>query len=325
MLTDDEHTNERVLPKIIWPGGKSFAFTIFDDPDLDTRENVQGIYSFLADLGLHTTKAIWPIMGSREPKIGGATCADERYLKEVLALQEKGFEIALHNVTYHTSIREETIRGLEVFRQLFGHDPYCMANHSGCLEAIYWGRARLSGKTQKIYDLLQMGLHRTGEKFEGHLVHSPLFWGDLCKKKIMYVRNFVFGGINTLKSCPQMPYYDPARPYVNTWFAASEGTNVDAFNALISAKNQEGLVREGGACIVYTHLSQGFFNRGKINAHFRMLMERLSRRNGWFVPVRTILDYIRERRGNYAISTLDRDDLEKRWLWHKIIHTWGRS
>ena len=39
---------------------------------------------------------------------------------------------------------------------------------------------------------------------------------------IEQVRNFVFSDINTLKSCPYMPYQDPTKPYVNYWFASSE-------------------------------------------------------------------------------------------------------
>ena len=136
---------DAMTPKIEWPDGKEFAFTIFDDPDRDTVENVAAIYPFLGDIGLRTTKAVWPIRGNGTPKIGGATCEDEPYLKLILGLKEQGFEIALHNVTHHTSTREQTARGLETFRRLFGHDPYSMANHSGCDESIYWGSARLSG------------------------------------------------------------------------------------------------------------------------------------------------------------------------------------
>ena len=44
-----------------WPEDKGFAFTIFDDTDYQTAENTREVYSFLADLGLKTTKSIWPI------------------------------------------------------------------------------------------------------------------------------------------------------------------------------------------------------------------------------------------------------------------------
>ena len=72
--------DENKYSKIDWPDGKSFAFTIFDDPDLDTVDNVAAVYSFLSDIGLRTTKAVWPIREPGSPKIGGATCEDEQYL-----------------------------------------------------------------------------------------------------------------------------------------------------------------------------------------------------------------------------------------------------
>lgn len=312
--------------QIRWPDRKDFAFTIFDDPDLDTVETTTTIYSFLADIGLRTTKAVWPVRGSSTPKVGGATCEDELYLQRILDLHKQGFEVALHNVTYHTSIRDETARGIEIFRQLFGQYPSSMANHTGCLESIYWGSERLSGLCRLIYDVINM--RRIGERnesFQGHVERSPLFWGDICQEKIKYVRNFVFGDINTLRASPVMPYHDPARPFVNYWFASSEGANVDSFNTTLSENNLDRLAYEGGACIMYTHFAYRFLENGKINGRFRKLMERLSKMNGWFVPVSTLLDYILLTRGHHVITPNERKALEGRWMWHKITHTRGRS
>jgi len=314
-----------LIPKIEWPAGKDFAFTIFDDPDLDTIENVAAIYSFLGDLGLRTTKAVWPIRGNGTPKFCGTTCEDEEYLRWVLRLKEQGYEIALHNVTYHTLTREQTAHGLDTFHRLFGHYPYSMSNHSGCDQNLYWGRERVSGVQRLIYDLLNLKVNGGNTPSQGHIETSSLFWGDLCREKIKYVRNFVLGDINTLKTCPAMPYHDPARPYVNYWFAGSEGPRIESFNAIMSEENQDKLVREGGACIMYTHLAAGFLEKGKINTRFKILMERLSKMNGWFVPVHTLLDFILQGRGNHSITQVERSDLERRWLWHKLIHTGGRS
>jgi hypothetical protein len=308
--------------KIQWPAGKDFAFTIFDDPDFDSIENTVAVYSFLSDIGLRTTKAVWPIRGNNTPRIGGATCEDEEYLKRILDLKEKGFEIALHNVTYHTSTREETNRGLDVFRRLFGSYPQSMANHSGCNEGIYWGNSRLSGLQKGIYYLLHLSRKNV---HEGHVETSPLFWGDLCRQRIKYVRNFSYGDINTLKVCPFMPYHDPERPYVNLWFAVSEGAKVESFNAMLSEKKQDQLINEGGACIMYTHLASGFLQNGKLNNRFKVLMERMSKMNGWFVPVRTLLDHILSNRGPHSLTTSERNWMERTWLWHKIVHTRGRS
>jgi len=311
--------------RIEWPHGKAFAFTIFDDPDLDTVENVAAMYSFLGDIGLRTTKAVWPLRGPGSPKIGGATCEDEQYLEWILKLQKQGFEIALHNVTHHTSTREQTVRGIEAFHHLFGHYPQSMANHSGCQENIYWESARVSGIQGLIYNALNLKINGKNPGSQGHIEGSPLFWGDLCKQKIKYVRNFVFGDINTLKTCPVMPYHDPDRPYVNYWFASSEGANIRSFNAMLSESNQERLRSEGGACIIYTHLAKGFLEKGRINDHFRRLMVRMASMNGWFVPVRTLLDFIQRVRGNHVISCSERNDLERKWLWHKIFHAHGRT
>src|SRR5579872_107508 len=127
------------LPRIEWPEQKQFAFTIFDDTDRETEENARPIYQLLSDLGLRTTKSVWPLSQKRPSLIGGETCANPQYLNFCLGLQQEGFEIGLHNVTSHTSLREETSAGIEVFRTMFGDYPTTMANHAGCGESIYWG------------------------------------------------------------------------------------------------------------------------------------------------------------------------------------------
>lgn len=314
-----------MVPKMDWPNGKDFAFTIFDDPDCDTVETTGAMYSFLADLGLRTTKAVWPIEGNGTPAVGGTTCENTRYRESVVNLSRNGFEIAFHNATHHTSAREQTAYGLEIFRRLFGHDPTSMANHSGCQESIYWGSARVSGVSRILYNMLNLSANGKTTVSQGHLESSPLFWGDLCREKIKYVRNFVYGDINTLKACPVMPYHDPARPFVNHWFAASEGPSIQSFNELLGEDRQDRLVREGVACIVYTHFANGFLEKGKINERFKMLMERLSKLNGWFVPVSTLLDFILQTRGSHVIIQAERSDLERRWIWHKIVNTHGTS
>jgi hypothetical protein len=311
-----------MISRITWPNGKDFAFTIFDDPDWDTVKNVAAIYSFLGDSGFRTTKAVWPIRGKGTPRIGGVTCEDEHYLKWILNLKNQGFEIALHNVTYHTSTREETAHGLEVFYRLFGHYPYSFANHSGCNEGIYWGNARLSGLQKVIYNTLRLRRHNI---YQGHLESSPLFWGDLCRQRIKYVRNFSYGDINTLKVCPFMPYHDPDRPYANLWFAVSEGAKLESFNAMLSEEKQDRLMKEGGACIMYTHLAAGFLENGRINNRFKVLMKRMSKMNGWFVPAHTLLDHILSTRGPHSISSCERNLMERKWLVHKIVNTRGTS
>lgn len=282
------------------------------------------IYHFLSDLGMITTKSVWPIKGEHVPKVGGATCADPDYLKWVCSLKEQGVEIALHNATYHTSNRVQAIAGLEQFRAYFGEYPKIHVNHADCADSIYWGDARLSGINRLFYNLLTR--FRNRGKFLGSVESSDQFWGDKCKQHIKYVRNFVYSDINTLNACPYMPYSDRDRPFVNNWFASSEGADCRAFCQTISEINQDRLEEEGGACIMYTHFGAAdFYEDGRLNSDFRRLMERLSRKDGLFVPVSTLLDYIQKERGDHVISPGERSRLERKWLIHKVFGTRGTT
>ena len=310
-------TNRRVT----WPDGRAFAFTIFDDTDDATVENVSPVYSFLRDLGLRTTKSVWATAGEGTPHIGGSTCDDGTYRRWTLELQAEGFEIGSHGATPTTSPRQVVLRSLERFRDIYGHDPSALANHSGCLESVYWGEDRVSGAPRLAYNV--MTRFRRRGVFRGHQEGDPLFWGDLCRERVKYVRNFTYTDINTLAACPMMPYYDPDRPYVRAWFASSEGANVQAFNRRLSEADQDRLEAEGGACIMYTHLASGFLSDGELNERFRALMWRLARKNGWFVPASTLLDYL-AKDGEPAVLTVgQRRALEVRWLRSKtrVRHT----
>jgi len=291
--------------RINWPENKRFAFTIFDDTDLATEENVRDVYALLADLGFRTTKSVWPLKGAREPLIGGSTCEDPAYLRWLYRLRNSGFEIGYHLATYHSSTRDETMRGLDRFRELFGHDPASMANHADCAESIYWGNYRLTGANALLYNL-QTRFRNRG-RFRGHIEGDPHFWGDICRERIGYVRNFVFNDINTLAACPAMPYHDEARPYVRHWFASSEGADVRSFVETISERNQDRLADEGGACIIYTHFAKGFVSGGAVHARFRELMRRLGAMDGWYVPVVALLDHIMGARGPHTLTGDERD------------------
>jgi hypothetical protein len=48
-------------------------------------------------------------------------------------------------------------------------------------------------------------------------------------------------------------------------------------------------------------------------------MVRLSRKNGWFAPVSTLLDYLRRQRGDHVLTDGERWSLERRWLWRKML------
>jgi hypothetical protein len=299
-----------------WPEGKAFAFSVFDDTDRSTLENAPRVYDLLGELGFRTTKSVWPIAGAGVPVVGGVTCEDRDYAAWAQALQRDGFEIALHNVAPQTSVREQTVHGVERFMELFGRAPSAHANHTGCLEAMYWGDQRLSGVNRAAYNLLNR--NRTRGVFAGHVETSPLFWGDVCRDRVKYVRNFVHSDVNTLSYCPAMPYHDPERPYVNHWFASTDGPDIESFVRTLAEANQDRLEAEGGACIMYTHFGSGFVADGRLDPRFERVMRRLSEKDGWFVPVTTLLDFLLEAKGRHVITAAERRRLERRWLVHKL-------
>ena len=112
--------------------------------------------------------------------------------------------------------------------------------------------------------------------------------------------------VNTLAQCTVMPYHDPVRPWVNAWFAASEGADLATFNHCLSEEQQDRLEREGGACVMYTHFASGFWRDGRLNPRFTELMARLASKNGWFVPVTTLLDHLVDLRGRTILTSRQR-------------------
>ena len=307
-------------PRIVWPHGKRFAFTIIDDTDLSNAENTGPVYDFLYDNGFITTKTVWSLSPQGVPIGGGDSLEDQSYRDLILGLKTRGFEIALHGVADESSTRSRVIEGLKKFKDVIGYAPRIHVNHTGQAECLYWGADRFDGAVKLIYNFARKYLIKSDSKFYGQTEDSAYFWGDVCRETITFVRNFVFNDINTMKADPLMPYHDPRRPYVPYWFSASAGHDVEDFCQLLNESNQDRLLEEGGACIAYTHLAFGFYRDGQLHPRFVDLMRRLAGLPGWFVPVSKLLDYIGEQKGwqnagdnRYALS-----GMQWRWLLQKI-------
>ena len=106
----------------------------------------------------------------------------------------------------------------------------------------------------------------------------------------------------------------------------SAGANCRSFCQTISEKNQDRLEEEMGCCIMYTHFGvDNCLEEGKLNSDFVRLMERLSRKDGWFVPVSTLLDHVLQERGHHVISSREHSRLERKWLMEKVFITQGTT
>lgn len=304
--------------RIVWPEGKQFAFTIFEDPDSHSLAMSREAYSFLSDQGFRTTAGVWVLdPGDARRNSNGETCENPQYRAWIQELQERGFEIGLHSVAPADSTRAEVELGLARYREYFGHDPVTMANHYNT-DAMYWGRARLSGVNRLIYDASILGRGR--RRFCGECENHPSFWGDLCRDHVQYCRNFVFRELNTLKACPVMPYHDPDRPYVNQWYASAEASNLPRFLERVTDEAVDRLEEEGGAAILYTHFGHGYFDSGSLDERFKRVMTRVAKKNGWFVPVRTLLEFLKTQGNGRTISREERNRMEREWLWTKFRH-----
>jgi len=287
----------------LYPDGKDFAFSVIDDTDYSTGPDIEPVYDLLYNLGIRTTKTVW-ISDQKhsnsfkqkeeldiDPVSWGHSLDNDQYLRFVLALNEKGFEIALHGVTAGNDYRNEIIEGYEKFYRIFGRYPEMEILHAQNIENIYAG-------SYKLDNLLLRWLERLidNSDYQGHIPGSEYFWGDICKKYIKYVRLpfHTIKEINLFNICSIFPFHDPRRPFVNFWFPNSDGSNFKAFMALTSRANIDKLIRQRGTTLIYTHFANQFTHKtnGKyiLKPEFIERMEHISKLNGYFATVTEILD-----------------------------------
>ncbi len=291
---------------MIFPNNKKFAFTIIDDTDGDMVENTKPVYQLLSRLGFKTTKTIWAF--KPRDRFKGMALEDYHYRQYIKKLQREGFEIALHNVGSGKFNRQDVLDGLEIFRQFIGFYPKIQINHSQNRDSIYWGIKRFS---------LLRPFWRFSY-FKGDDPESIYYWGDYHKKHIKFTRNFTYQNLNTLKVDPYMPYSDNQKPSANFIFSASEGADVSKFNKLLSEKNIDDLIKEGGAAIIYTHFASGFVRNGRVDRQFEKLLIYLARLGGWYAPAGDILEFLLAQKKDKSILRGQKINLELKWCWDKI-------
>ena len=276
---------------MIWPGGKTFAFTVIDDTDSATVENVKPIYDLLYSRGIRTTKTVWACP-SRDG-FPGQSLSDPEYRDFILSLKEKGFEIASHGAGSGVFGRDEILAGQELFRAVLGDYPRIFINHNVNSDCVYWGSERFSRPVALMYALARRVLGKSRVKSGGSDPNSPSFWGDVCKQRIRFMRNHTVSEINTLKFDPDMPCrVKRKQEYSNYWFSSSDGQDADMFCRLLTRDNVDRLAAEGGLCLVYAHFAYGFVKNGAPDPRFTEEIGYLSSLNGWFAPAGEILEYL---------------------------------
>jgi len=305
---------------MVFPNGKRFAFTILDDTDDSTVSNVAPVYALLRDIGMRTTKTVWPVACPEGSRLffAGETLEDQGHLRFAHKLADAGFEIASHGATMESSDRERTLRGLEFLKTEFGAYPRLFCNHGFNRENLYWGGKRF--QSQMLRRLVQFApVYRTNT-YHGDDERSPFFWGDQCLAHIRYVRNFTFRRLNMLNVNPQMPYRLRHTKYVNFWFSTSDAPDVGAFNRLLTRARIDELEEQGGVCIISTHLGKGFVQDGSLHTDTEAILRYVANKPGWFVPVSDILDHMRRVRDQGSeLSGLNCLKLDLRYLADKLF------
>lgn len=305
-------------PPASFPGGKQFAFSIFDDTDDATLEYIRPIYELLDQLGFRTTKSVWPLPYEGPSDYEGSdTLDDPEYANFMRHLQERGFEIAFHGARMESSERSLINAAFEVYRQNLGRYPTAYAAHGLNRDNLYWGADRFGFRLWRwVYAALG---GRREWPAEGHRSASPFYWGDLAESYLRYVRSFTYDELNLWNITAAVPYRTAGTPGVRAFFPSAFADNVEEFIELLSPERQADLERERGLGIVGTHFGKGFVRDGRVHPQVAELLTRLAQRPGWFPPVSTLLDYLADAQGGIALLKGYRlFRLEGLWFWHSL-------
>ena len=306
-------------PPTPFPHGKRFAFTIIDDTDDATVENVKPVYDLLHELGMRTTKTAWPLdCPEGSPLFFAAqTLRDAEYLAFVKELVERGFELASHGATMEPSRRERTLEGLRVLDEEIGAPLTLHCNHAQNLENLYWGSSRY--RTLLFRLPLALAERAAGRpRYRGHDPRSPYFWGDVCRERFRFVRNFTFTTLNSLAVPPHAPYRLRSTPWVNHWFNTSDAPDAARFKRLVTRAAVDRLAAEGGACILSTHLGKGFVRGGRVDPAVEDALRHIASLPGWFVPATPLLDHLMAVRPVGTLRPWQRWGLELRHIADRV-------
>lgn len=281
------------------PKGKKFIFTIIDDTDDSYTQNIKPIYDLLYKNNLRTTKTVW-VKKVRDLGISkGDSLENKKYRDFVKELKRKKFEIGLHNVGSGSFNRNEIKEGLEQFKNIIGEYPSIHVNHSYNPDNIYSGSNRFSFPLNIFIKIF----YSKYNKFYGDDKSSEHFWGDLHKKHVKYSRNYEIDDINVLKANPYIPYLDKVYDkYANYWYSSTFAPNQLVFNKLINKESIDRLKKEGGVCILYTHLGY-FYKNGAIDKKFKETIELLGKdKEGLYVTVTETLDLLKKYKKQNSIN-----------------------
>ncbi len=311
----------------MFPEGKKFAFTILDDTDDSKVDNAKPIYDFLYESGMRTTKTVWAFDADdkrKGPYFAAETLDSPGYLEWVQDLETKGFEIAFHNATMGTSIREDTIKAVSVINESLNKPMTLHCNHGQNLENLYWGEKRYSSPILRgLYKLIS----RCNREYvyQGEDPRSKYYWADIAKNNFRYMRSLTFNRLDCANIPPYGVYSDPKKENIPKLFNTSDAPDIYAFNSLVNKSSIDNLYKNQGWAIISTHLGKHFYKCGKINKDFKQNIDYLATLPGWFVPASDLLDHILTKSSLITLNTRITLRMELLHLIDRIAFTLTKS
>jgi len=280
--------------QILWPPHPYRAgFCITDDTDAATLDGVRLVYDLLASIGLKASKTVWAFTPAEpcgvpalpDSMLRGITLEDRDYLAYCEGLAERGFEICLHGASAGNNRRERTARALSFVAKRFDR-PGTYICHSKNAENIYW-HEKVAPRGPARWMLGLASRYRCS----GENPSSPYFWGDLCLEHVGHIRLFRTRNVNTLAENPSMPYHDPEKPFVRSWFGATKRSFHDCTSPAAIAR----LRAEHGLCVLYQYMHRyADVANGRVQPQFREDAERLMAAGDiWVETTSRVMDRLR--------------------------------
>lgn len=239
--------------RLIWPPAPfSAGCTVVDDTDAATHGQVKAVYDFLKKKNFPITKTVWAFEADEkcglpalpDSTLRGVTLEDAEYAHYCKDLLESGFEICLHGASAGNNKRGKQQAALDLIREEYGA-PGTFICHSKNADNLYWEENVTA--LQPFRYLL--GLY-SKHNCSGERPDSEYFWGDLCREHVRYIRLLRTRNTNTLAANPSMPYHDPAKPFVRSWFSATKRSLRDCS----TEKALRRLRRESGLTVLYQYM-----------------------------------------------------------------------
>lgn len=117
---------------------KKFILVLTNDPDHGKTEHYKKIFDRFNKLGLKWTVAVFNHIENDNSRLAkhcykGETNSleDKKYREFILELRSQGHEIAWHGYSQISNSRDKFIKGLEEFKEIFGHYPFTYIEHGG--------------------------------------------------------------------------------------------------------------------------------------------------------------------------------------------------